>query len=225
MLYKDRLFYGKFFAPDGDVGTGGASGNGDDDVDEGEGTVEDTVDGDDGGNTGENAGDGDDGEGDVDEGDEPDVAALEASVAKLTDTLKKERAAHKAAKREVTRLEGELRDALAKSDNSELEGKIADLERRLRDATSKNAITEAATAANAVSPKAVYALIRDKVELDDEGNATNVAELVEALRNDEPTLFRAAGGSLDGGARSGSTRVEPKNPTERMAGAYAKNKK
>src|SRR5690606_19794129 len=225
MLFKDRLFYGKLFAPDGDVGTGGASGNGNDDVDEGEGTVEDTVDGDDGGNTGENAGDGDDGEGDVDEGDEPDVAALEASVAKLTDTLKKERAAHKAAKREVTRLEGELRDALAKSDNSELEGKIADLERKLRDATSKNAITEAATAANAISPKAVYALIRDKVEIDDEGNATNVAELVEALRNDEPTLFRAAGGSLDGGARSGSTRVEPKNPTERMAGAYAKNKK
>lgn len=222
MLYKDRLFYGKFFAPDGDVGTGGASGIGGDDVDEGEDTVEDTGDGDDGGNTGENAGDGNDGD---DEGDEPDVAALEASVAKLTDTLKKERAAHKAAKREVTRLEGELRDALAKSDNSELEGKIADLERKLRDATSKNAITEAATAANAVSPKAVYALIRDKVEIDDEGNATNVAELVEALKNDEPTLFRAAGGSLDGGARSGSTRVEPKNPTERMAGAYAKNKK
>ncbi len=214
MLYKHTLGYGKFFSADDGTGSGGAAnGEAGDDASTGE-KGDDT------------AGEGDDEAGNEgDDGEAPDVDALETSIANLKDTLKKERAAHKAAQREVKRLEAELKDALANTDTSDLTAKLAEMEGKWRDAVSRTAVIEAATAAHAVSPKAVYALIRDRVELDADGTATNLAELIDGLKNDDPALFRAAGGSLDGGTRGGAPRRRRAGPVARMAGAYSKTKK
>ncbi len=77
-------------------------------------------------------------------------------------------------------------------------------EQRLRDANARSAVTDAATKANAISTRAVYALIRSDLEFDDEtGEPTNVAALLKAAQRDEPSLFRAANGSGDGGAGGG----------------------
>ncbi len=74
-------------------------------------------------------------------------------------------------------------------------------EQRLRDANAKSAVTDAATKANAISTRAVYHLIRSDLEFDDEtGEPTNVAALLKGAQRDEPSLFRAANGSGDGGA-------------------------
>ena len=74
-------------------------------------------------------------------------------------------------------------------------------EQRLRDANARSAVTDAATKANAISTRAVYALIRSDLEFDDEtGEPTNVTALLKAAQRDEPSLFRASNGSGDGGA-------------------------
>ena len=213
MLYKHTLGYGKFFSADDGTGSGGAQGDAGDEASTGE-KGDDT------------AGEGDDEAGNEgDDGEAPDVDALETSIANLKDTLKKERAAHKAAQRDVKRLESELKAALESADTSDLTAQLAEMEGKWRDAVSRTAVIEAATAAHAVSPKAVYALVRDRVELDEAGAVQNIDALIEGLKADDPALFRSAGGSLDGGTRGGAPRTEPSTPTERLAGAYRQAKK
>lgn len=73
-------------------------------------------------------------------------------------------------------------------------------ETRLQDANARSAVTDAATKVNAVSTRAVYALIRSDLEFDDDGEPTNVDALLKRAQKDEPSLFRAAAGSGDGGA-------------------------
>lgn len=93
-------------------------------------------------------------------------------------------------KTEFQRLEGE-RDTYRT--------KAEELEQRYRSAVASSAVKDAASAAGAISPKAVYALIRDDVEFDDNGEPTNIADLIAQAQQDEPQLFRASGGSGDGG--------------------------
>lgn len=95
---------------------------------------------------------------------------------------------------EFQRLEGE-RDTF--------KTKAEELEARYRTAVASSAVREAAGQAGAISPKAVYALIRDDVQFDDAGEPSNIAELIERAKEDEPQLFRAAGGSGDGGKGNG----------------------
>ena len=70
---------------------------------------------------------------------------------------------------------------------------------KLQTANARAAVTEAATKANAVSPRAVFALIREDIRYDDDGEPTNVAALLKAAQADEPSLFRKSGGKGDGG--------------------------
>jgi ElaB/YqjD/DUF883 family membrane-anchored ribosome-binding protein len=61
----------------------------------------------------------------------------------------------------------------------------------------RNHVTEAAVAAKALDPATVYALLRDDIELDDDGTPTNVDKLVANLAKSKPFLF----GSPAAGAR------------------------
>lgn len=71
-------------------------------------------------------------------------------------------------------------------------------EERARAALGKAAVLAAAPKANAVSARGVYASIKDALEFDDEtGEPTNVSELIEQLKADDPDMFRAH--SADGG--------------------------
>lgn len=89
----------------------------------------------------------------------------------------------------------ERRDAALKA----AEDRASTLEGRLRDLSARSAVTDASTKANAISPRAVYALIQSDLEFDDEGKPTNVDALIKQAQKDEPSLFRAAAGSGDGG--------------------------
>lgn len=179
MLFMHTLRYGKMFSPDGDGGGGaGASA-------EGEGQ---SGDGDAGNGSGDNAG-GDD-------------------IAGLKSALDKERkAARDAGKQLKTALDelNQLKNA-GKSDEEKRDAALKDAtaraeaaEKRLQDANARSAVTEAATKANALSARAVYALIRSDLEFDDAGEPTNVDALIRQALKDEPALFRAANGSGDGG--------------------------
>lgn len=122
--------------------------------------------------------------------------------------LKAERDARKKAERDLkalnTRL-AELENAGKSEDEKRAQALKAAEERataaesRYRTAIGRAAVTDAASKAGAISTKAVYALIRDDIDFDDDGEPTNIAALIAAAKKDEPQLFRAAGGSGDGG--------------------------
>lgn len=79
------------------------------------------------------------------------------------------------------------------------EDRAAAAETRYRAAVGRAAVTDAATKAGALSARAVYALIRDDLDFDDDGEPTNIDALLAQAKKDEPYLFRAAAGSADGG--------------------------
>lgn len=96
-------------------------------------------------------------------------------------------------------------------------------EQRTRDLLARSAVYDAAADANVPANgfKAVYALIRDDIDFDDEGEPTNIADLMKQARKDAPLLFPAAQGSGDGGKRSTNDgRSEFANPLDRLTYAY-----
>lgn len=104
------------------------------------------------------------------------------------------------------------------------DGRASAAERRLQDANARSAVTDAATKANAISTRAVYALIRADLDFDDDGEPTNVSALIAQAKKDEPSLFRAAAGSGDGGVRSGDMR-EISPGLDRLSHAYETSSK
>lgn len=98
------------------------------------------------------------------------------------------------------------------------EARAEALEAQLRSTTARIAVSERARKAGAISPNAVYALIRDDLEFDDDGDATNIADAIAQLRKDEPSLFRAAAGDGDGGRRGPNSGDDMNSTIRRMAG-------
>jgi hypothetical protein len=105
----------------------------------------------------------------------------------------------------ATKTDAERQQAALKA----AEDRAATLESRLRDLSARSAVTDAARDAKAISPRAVYATIRDDLEYADDGTPTNVDALVKQLVKEEPALFdlRAANGSGDGGKGGASQNV------------------
>ena len=80
----------------------------------------------------------------------------------------------------------------------------ADAERltaELRDARSESAFVEAARAANARGPKTLFRAYKDQLAFDKSGNPTNIAEVIDKAKADEPDLFKPATGNSDAGRR------------------------
>lgn len=96
---------------------------------------------------------------------------------------------------DASRTDDERRDAALKDAESRADA----AETRLRTANARSAVTDAATKANAISARAVFALIQSEIDYDDDGEPTNVPALIAAAKKDEPGLFRAAAGGGDGG--------------------------
>ena len=179
---------------------------------------------------GENDGDGG-GEGGND-GAGGDGGAKDDDAAGLKTALQKERDRAKTAERELKKLQTRL-DELDGRDKSDVErltkerDSLADTlkerETKLREQAGRTAVYEAAREANATSSRAVYALIRDDIEFDDDGEPTNIDALIAKAKKDEPVLFRATAGSGDGGkGDDGKPQVEP--GMGRLAYAYGKPK-
>jgi hypothetical protein len=122
--------------------------------------------------------------------------------------LKSERDARKAAERELTALRKRLDDLEGKDksdveriagERDQLRKDLEDQQKRVRRAAGKAAALEAARSANAIAPTAVYALIRDDLEFDDDDEPTNLDALLIGAKKQEPALFQAVSGSGDGG--------------------------
>lgn len=96
--------------------------------------------------------------------------------------------AEDAEKTELQRLTGERDD---------YKGRYEALEAKYRESRAESAFIEAAGKANARSPKTLFRAFKSDIEYDDDGNATNVADLIATLQQDEPDLFRHPEG--DGG--------------------------
>lgn len=148
--------------------------------------------------------------------------------------IKAERDARKKAERDLkvanTRL-AEI-DSADKSDAEKTsaalkaaEERATAAELRLRDANARVAVSDAATNAKAISVRAVYALIRDDLEFDDDGEPTNVDALVKASIKAEPSLFRAANGSGDGGVTSSTAQKEYASNADLLSAGYAQSSK
>lgn len=201
------LSLGFFFSDTGGGSAGDDDGGGDDDS------------GDDGAG-GEDGGD-DDESSDDDGGD--DRAELKAA-------LDKERKARRDAVKAQKALQREL-DALKAGDGdgdsdklTAAEQRAEAAERRLREATGRSAVMDAANEANAIDLDVVYAMVRDELEYDDAGEPTNVEDVLEELQERKPKLFRHSKGRGDGGA-GGDTKVEVLPGVDRIRHAYEQNAK
>lgn len=207
MLFKHLYTYGKFFSPDGDSGGGAGANDG-------------------GGEGGDGSNDGNGAGADANEGDKDDTAGLKSALDKertdrktaqkeLRDALKRLADLENAGKPEAEQAEKRVKDA---------EDKAARLEALVREKAGKAAVASAATKANAIDADAIHALVASKLEFDDDGEPTNVDDVIEAARTDHPKLFKHAGGSGDGG-KGGDGKPEPTPGFGRLLHAYETNSK
>ena len=146
----------------------------------------------------------------------------------LKSALEKERKARKSAEKATRDLQRQI-DELSNRDKSDEEKatqavtaaqeRAEAAERRLREATGRTAIYDAATKANAISLGAVWALAKDGLEYDEDGEPTNVDTVLAGLQKQEAQLFRHSGGRGDGGAGT-ETKREVKPGFGRLVNAY-----
>lgn len=79
----------------------------------------------------------------------------------------------------------------------------------LRDLKTQGVFTDAAARANARAPKTLYRAYRDQLQYDDDGNVTNLDEVIAAAKQDEPDLFKPSTGHSDAGRPGDSTGDKP----------------
>lgn len=196
---------------------GGSGDGGDEGGDDGEGNTNQ--------NQAGNEGGGDGAEGD--DGDDNDVEGLKSA-------LTKERENRKTAQKDVRELRKRIAD-LEKGGKPENQGdadKLADAEKRaeeaegrLREANARTAITTAASDAYAIEATAIYPLVAGELDFDDDGEPTNIDDVIADAKERYPKLFRKAAGRGDGGKGNGAddTKVQP--GIGRMRHAYEQNQK
>ena len=91
------------------------------------------------------------------------------------------------------------------SERDDFQRRYEQLEATYRETRAEAAFVDAATKANARSPKTLFRAYRSDIAYDDDGAPTNIAELVARLQNDEPDLFRVASGDGGKGGGTGNT--------------------
>lgn len=133
----------------------------------------------------------------------------ERERAKLADAARKESdKALKAAQAKLDEIEGKDRPAIERltaerdrmaAERDEAARVAEDRAGQVRAVRAEQQVRDAAEAANARTPRLVYRLIRDDLDIDDDGTVANLDEAIKAAKKDAPELFRSA--RADGGAR------------------------
>lgn len=98
-----------------------------------------------------------------------------------------------------------VQDALKKANLTEDERRKAEVEElklQVRTRDLRDAVLESAQSANAKNPKAIYKLIKDDIEFDDKGKATNIAEAMKQVQLDFPEQFETAATAASGGDKT-----------------------
>jgi len=115
-------------------------------------------------------------------------------------------------------------DAAGKSDEEQrtarlqaAEERAAALESQLRAVNARTAMAEAASKANALDPAAIARMGLDDLDFDDDGEPTNISQVIAQLRRDHPRLFQAAPGDGDGGRRGPGANENDMNARIRAA--------
>ena len=112
----------------------------------------------------------------------------------------------------------DLEKANARADKAEADSVKAT--ERVKESTLRSAIIAEAAKRQVVDPDAAVALIdRASLELDDNGNPTNIAKAMDALLKTKPYLAGAAKGDADQGARSGGADQLGREALESMSDA------
>lgn len=106
---------------------------------------------------------------------------------------------------EVNRIvKREIERALKNTSRPELEtaqAKVNELATQLRNKELREQVSEAAARAGAKNATLVFRAIEEKIELDENGKAKNIDDVVKLARRDYPELFRReTNGNSDGGA-------------------------
>lgn len=194
MLFKP--FYGRlFFSPDGDGGGAG----------------------------GEDAGDDSNGGGDDNGGSDDDpIKAAERDRDTAKAEAKRVDKLLRAAQARVAELEnaGKPEAERLTADLAAAQRRAEDAETKLRTANARSAVTVAAANTNAVDADAVFALVRDDLDYDEDGAPTNVTETLAALKTRKPHLFKASGGRGNGSDRDASNDTNVGTGVDRMRHAY-----
>jgi hypothetical protein len=90
----------------------------------------------------------------------------------------------------------------AERERQERDQRLERLEQENRDLKVGTVVRDQAGKANALNPTAVYALIKDRVTVDDDGKPTNVDALLTELKRTDAYLFRRT--TADAGAGTGT---------------------
>lgn len=89
----------------------------------------------------------------------------------------------------------------AKADAQAAQDRAAALEKALAERNVGDEVEKAALAADALNPRAVLAMIKEKVQVGKDGKPTNLAELIKDLKASDPYMFKRT--TADAGAGSG----------------------
>ncbi|MGB3330700.1 MAG: hypothetical protein WBA46_17190 [Thermomicrobiales bacterium] len=217
------LHFLPFLSPDDGAGSGGTGG--------GDSTSSDTSTGArdaDQDNTDQNA-DPNDTADDQDDGDK----------ARLTEALKSERQLHKDTAKQLRDAQKQLK-AIADADKTDTEKLTEErdaavtrsdlLLTRVREAESRGAVEDAARAAGAIEPKAIFDLVRSRIEYeadakDDDGlevKPANIGALVNAAKKSYPSLFREGEGGTDAGRHIQNGRNQNLSANEQLRQQFMK---
>lgn len=135
----------------------------------------------------------------------------------IRSALQKERDARKAAEKSIKAFERRIAEIEGKdkSDVERLTGErdklLKDLDERsgkLRLTLAEQAVRDAAESAGARNPKLVFRIVRDDLDIDEDGSVSNLDAAIKDAKKSAPELFGAGNGKADGG-RGGEERNAP----------------
>lgn len=99
----------------------------------------------------------------------------------------------------------ELDSEKTKKEFNELKSRAESAETELRNLRTKDAFSESASKAKAKNPQKLYSLVRERIELGEDGKPKDLSKLIESVKKEFPEEFGAAGTSVDGGAKGKET--------------------
>jgi hypothetical protein len=137
-------------------------------------------------------------------------------------SLRNEAAKHRTKAQELeTRDMTELQKAQAAATRHENTAK--DWQTKYETLLTENAVRDAADVAGARNARAVYRLIRDDLEVADDGTVSNLDAAIKAAKKDYPEMFRVVDGGADGGRgrQDGTTQQTDMNRIIRRQAGYA----
>lgn len=133
---------------------------------------------------------------DVEKIEDPALRAFVISQQKAAEEARRDAAKHRtranALETEKTEFErlSETADQTAQRERAEADAERERLRQEVRELKVGAKVRSAAEAAKAFDPDVVMVMIGDKVTLNDNGDPTNVPELLAELRTDKPFLFK-----------------------------------